>query len=98
MLQSVVIGMKGIESTDKTFLENLNKRINDFLLSNVKDYNAERYGYIVKHKREEKYLLILNENDPRLPLRTLNSSEKTEIKDYDLEQYEEPFPIKKLTR
>lgn len=65
-------------SSDKTILETINKRINDWMMANVKDYNAEKWGRIIKHS-DGRFALEIND-DSRNPLR-LRSDERTKLID-----------------
>ena len=53
--------MKGIESSDKSELEKINKKINDYMIKKIKDYSAIQWGSIIKNPFiEKKYLLIIH--------------------------------------
>ena len=71
--------MQGIESTDKSELEKINKKINDYMVKKIKDYNAKQWGRIIKNPFVENYLLKIKE-DSRNPLKSLTLSEKSKIK------------------
>jgi len=71
--------MKGIEANTKTPLITINKKINDWMKLNIKNYNATQWGEIIKHPAENKYLLIVND-DSRKPLLRLTTDEKNKIK------------------
>ena len=72
--------MQGIESSDKSELEKINKKINGYMIKKIKDYNAIQWGSIIKNPFiENKYLLKIKE-DSRDPLKSLTDSEKSKIK------------------
>lgn len=72
--------MQGIESSDKSELEKINKKINDYMIKKIKDYNAIQWGRIIKNPFiDNKYLLKIKE-DSRNPLKSLTDSEKSKIK------------------
>lgn len=70
--------MRGIVSTNKTTLEAIDKKINDYMIANIPNYNAVRWGKIKKHPTEEKYVLLIND-DERKPLDRLTTNEKTKL-------------------
>jgi len=75
--------MQGIESSDKSELEKINKKINDYMIKKIKDYNAIQWGSIIKNPFiENKYFLKINE-DSRNPLKSLTLSEKSKIKNVE---------------
>jgi len=53
---------------------------------NIKNYNADQWGEIIKHPRLNKYLLILN-NDKRNPYDHLALSEKNNNKTIDKKEW-----------
>jgi len=74
--------MKGIILPTKTPLEIINKKINDYMIANIPDYNATQWGMILTHKTENKFVLIIND-DNRNPLDRLSPTEKIERKEID---------------
>ncbi len=78
--------MKVIKSTDRVKLENLNKRINDYMITNVKNYNATQWGSIIKHPDRDEWILKIR-NDPRNPRSVLTQSEKLELVTQDVREW-----------
>ena len=80
--------MKGIISTNKIELEEIDKIINDGMKLKDSTYNATFYGLIYKHPVENKFVLIVND-DKRNPKQFLNSANK--LKHIEI-NYAEWFP------
>ena len=72
--------MQGIESTDKSELEKINKKINDYMVKKIKDYNAIQWGKIIKNPFIEKKWFLKIKEDLRDPLKSLTTLEKSKIK------------------
>jgi len=79
--------MKGIESSDKNELEKINKKINDYMIKKIKDYDAIQWSRIIKNPFiENKYFLIFKD-DNRNPLKSLTASEKSKIKTVEVKDW-----------
>ena len=78
--------MRGIISTSKTELEVINKKINHGMKATVPDYNAVRYGEIIKHLRLEEWVLMVND-DERNPRQFLTSDNKLKHIEVDIANY-----------
>lgn len=70
--------MKGIVSTNRIELEQINTRIHNWMKLNIPNYNAVRWSKIIKHPTEEKYFLPLND-DSRNPKTQLSASENSRL-------------------
>ena len=73
--------MKGIESTDIDELHAINKKINDAMKLSIQNYNATQWGEILQHPTENKFLLVIND-DERKPISKLLQAEKTKVKNH----------------
>ena len=83
--------MRCIISTNLAELESINKKINDYMLSNIENYNAEKWGSINEHPTlKGTYVLVINE-DSRNPLDRLTLTEKTRCIEQDADIW---FPKK----
>lgn len=78
--------MKGIISSSKTELEIINKKINDYMILNVRNYNATQWGEIVKHRFKEEWILFINE-DERNPRMALTNDNKLKHVEFDINDY-----------
>ena len=61
-------------SNDETYLKSVNERIHNYMKSNITNYNAECWSYIIKHLTEENFALNIG-IDERDPLQALSKSE-----------------------
>lgn len=73
--------MKFFISENKKDLDNIDKRINTFLKNNIQGYSADRYGVIIR--KGTQYALMIDDTDPRLPLRAMTTLEKSKLSDED---------------
>jgi len=73
--------LKGIISTNKALLDEINKRINDRMYVKIPGYNATQWGDVKKHLKENKYILVIPE-DSRNPLEELTSNEKLKLEEF----------------
>lgn len=75
--------MHAIISTDKKELEKIDKKMNDYLIKNIVNYNAIRYGEIKKHPTTNHYVLFMV-NDSRKAFDCLTKTEKKKMVDVHL--------------
>ena len=75
--------MMGIISADKTELDVINKKINDWMKVNIQDYSGTQWGEILLLPTLGKFILIIN-NDSRNPIDRLTITEKLRYKELDL--------------
>ena len=81
--------MKGIISIDRVELELIDKLINDGMKIQNLSYNAERWGDIHKHPKENKFILIINE-DSRNPMQFLTNKNKLKNIEIDIDEWFPP--------
>jgi hypothetical protein len=80
------IKMKGIISTTKAELTTINEKINSYVKSRIKNYNAKEWGKITKSLDGQKYVLNIKD-DERLGLNALTKDEKKTIIDINPDEF-----------
>ena len=71
--------LRGIEGTKKE-LDKINKKIHEYMIETITDYNAEQWTEVIKHRTlSNKYILMMSK-DNRSPEKILSSKEKLLIK------------------
>jgi len=79
--------MKGIESTDKSKLEKINKKIMDKMRKDIPDLVGNQWGEIIQnHINKTRFFLKIN-IDERNPLSYLTNSEKSQIKEHKMSDW-----------
>ena len=73
-----IIKLGYIISNDKSKLEAINKKINDYMIANIENYSADKWGDITKHPTKQLWYLKIND-DTRKPNNLLKTSEKLEM-------------------
>jgi len=86
--------MRFLISSNKNSLELINKKINDYMIANVPNYNATQWGRVVKHPTEEKWVLKIND-DSRKPLDSITSANKSLLIDKLSSDWESRLDIPK---
>lgn len=70
------VKLRGIEGTKKE-CDAINKKIQDYLISTIPTYNANKFSEVIKHRTlANKYILIIPKNDKRKPEESLSKKEK----------------------
>ena len=88
-----MMGIEGFPTEEAA--EALNQIINNKMKQNDPTYNADRWGIVKKHKTQNTWVLIIN-NDERNPLQALNASEKLARKHFNYwDYYDKPTPTSK---
>lgn len=78
--------MRGITSNDKSELDAINKKINDWMIANIQNYNAEKWGDVIEHPTlKGTWILIIND-DSRNATDRLSEVEKTRCIEHDAEE------------
>lgn len=77
--------MKYIISTNLLYLQNINEKINQYMIQNIQGYNGKEWGLLIQHPTLNKYALRIGE-DERNPLNSLNQDEINSITTEDLDE------------
>lgn len=77
--------LRGIEGTKKE-LDKINKKIQDYMIKTIPNYNAKQWSEVIKHRTlANKYILIMR-IDNRNPEKILTKDEKALIKSNIIER------------
>ncbi len=68
--------MEYLISNNLEELEIINKKIHQYMIDTIPDYNASKWADIIEHPNEKLYALPIKTSDPRNPLNALSNEEK----------------------
>lgn len=89
------VKMKYMISADLTELQTLEAKIHQWMIDNVKDYNATKWSEIYKHPTLALYALSIKDTDPRNPYDVLALAEKLKTIDSLADEW---FTVKNQTK
>ena len=77
--------LRGIEGTKKE-LDKINKKIQDYMIKTIPNYNAKQWSEVIEHRTIPKKYILLLRIDHRNPEKILTKDEKALIKSNIIER------------
>ena len=77
----------GIESTDKSKLEKINKKIIEHMKKDIPDVVGDYWGEIIQHHTDKTRFFLKINIDERNPLNYLTQNEKSQIKEHKMRDW-----------